>query len=132
MKFLFTTCCLTVLIICCGNWAYGQTPAPGPTLLAQENSSRAAAIDSVTFTRDPVAVVNRDNFSTDRRTRVALFGINMDLLPGETASAVTARARDSRSRIYNLTVEFVGKVPGLDSLTQIIVKLPDQFRLFQI
>ena len=122
MKSLCTTCFLVLLIVCCANQVYPQTP----TLLTEEGSSRAAAVDSVNFTRDPLAVVNRDNRSNDRRTRVALFGINMDLLPGENASAVTARARDSRSRIYNLIVEFVGKVPGLNSLTQIVVKLPDQ------
>jgi len=124
MKVLFTTCGLVVLIACCGNWVYPQTPAP--VLLTQENSPRAAAVDSVTFTRDPLAVVSRDNLSRDRRTRLILFGINLDLLPGENASAVTARARDSRSRSYNLNVEFVGKVPGLDSVTQIVARLPDQ------
>lgn len=122
MKILFTACNLAVLIGCCGVWVCAQTPV----LLTQENSSRAAAVDSVTFTRDPLAVVNRNNFSNDRRTRLTLFGTNLDLLPGETAAAVTARARDSRSRTYNLAVEFVGKVPGLNSLTQIIMRLPDQ------
>jgi len=122
MKSLCTTCFLVVLFICCANDAYPQTP----TLLTEEGSSRAAAVDSVNLLRDPLAVVNRLNRSNDRRTRVTLFGINMDLLPGENASAVTARARDSRSRTYNLTVEFVGKVPGLNSLTQIVAKLPDQ------
>jgi len=122
MKSLCTTCFLVVLFICCANDAYPQTP----TLLTEEGSSRAAAVDSVNLVRDPLAVVNRLNRSNDRRTRVTLFGINMDLLPGENASAVTARARDSRSRTYNLTVEFVGKVPGLNSLTQIVAKLPDQ------
>jgi len=122
MKSLCTTCFLVVLFICCANDAYPQTP----TLLTEEGSPRAAAVDSVNLVRDPLCVVNRLNRSNDRRTRVTLFGINMDLLPGENASAVTARARDSRSRTYNLTVEFVGKVPGLNSLTQIVAKLPDQ------
>ena len=124
MKSLCTTCFLVVLIITGANQVYPQTPAP--TLLTEENSSRAAVLDSVNFTRDPIPVVNRNNRSNDRRTRVTLFGINMDLLPGENASAVTARARDSRSRIYSLTVESVGKVPGLNWLTQVVVKLPDQ------
>jgi hypothetical protein len=63
--------------------------------------------------------------SDDRRARLTLFGRNLDLLPGETASAVTARARDSQSRNYTLNVEFVGKVPGIDALTQVVVTLPD-------
>jgi hypothetical protein len=100
--------------------------APAPTLLTQENSPRAAALDSVTLVRDPLSVVAANNFTNDRRTRLALFGINIDLAPGEGAAAVTARARDSRSRTYSLKVEFVGKVPGLDWLTQVIVRLPDE------
>lgn len=103
-----------------------QSPAPGLTLLTEENSPRAAALDSVTLVRAPLPVVAQNNFSVDRRTRLALFGINVDLRPGEDASAVTARARDSRSRNYSLKVEFVGKVPTLDWLTQVVVRLPDE------
>lgn len=123
MKTLLTTCFLVILIVSCAESARPQTP--GPTLLTHENSQRAIAVDSVMLARDPLPVVARINFSNDRRTRVMLFGTNMDLLPGETASAMTARARDSQSKIYALTVESVTKVPGLDPLTQVIVKLPD-------
>jgi hypothetical protein len=102
-----------------------QTPA-GPTLLTEENTQRAIALDSVTRIRDPLPVVAINNFSMDHRTRLALFGVNLDLLPGENASAVTAQARDSHSRNYSLKVEFVGKVPTLDWLTQVVVRLPDE------
>ena len=122
MKTFLTTCVVVIAIV---SAARAQTSA-GPTLLTQENSTRAVAVESVTLRRDPVPVVNIHNFSVDdRRSRVTLFGTNLDLLPGETASAVTARARDSQSRNYDLTVEFVGKVPGVDTLTQVVVKLPD-------
>ncbi|MCM3869451.1 MAG: hypothetical protein ND895_01970 [Pyrinomonadaceae bacterium] len=104
-----------------------QTPA-GPILLTEENSQRAIALDSVTHVRDPLPVVALNNFmlGRDPRTRVALFGINLDLLPGENASAVTAQARDSLSRNYSLRVEAVGKVPTQDWLTQVVVRLPDE------
>src|SRR5215813_12203396 len=103
-----------------------QAQAPSPTLLTEENSARAIALDSVTYLRDPLPVVALNNLSQDRRTRLALLGINLDLSPGENASAVTATARDSRSRSYSLKVEFVGKVPQLDWLTQVVVRLPDE------
>jgi hypothetical protein len=82
----------------------------------------------VTYVRDPLPVVALNNFQQGRdpRTRVALFGIKVDLGPGENATAVTATARDSRSRNYSLTVEFVGKVPNLDGVTQVVVRLPDE------
>ena len=123
MKTISKTFFLVLLLICCANWVRPQTP--GPTLLTQENSSRAAALDSVMFARDPLPVVARSRFSEDWRTRLTLFGINMELMPGETASAVTAKSRDSKSRIHTLNVEFVGKVPGFDWLSQAVVKLSD-------
>jgi hypothetical protein len=53
-----------------------------------------------------------------------LFAINLDLLPGEDSSAVTARAEDAQMNIYPLTVEYVGTVPGLSWLTEEVVVLP--------
>ena len=96
-----------------------------PILLSEEPSDIAIALDSVTKVRDPFALTNLFNFSADHRTRLMLFGMNMKLLPGENASAVTARAEDAGLNIYPLTVEFVGQVPGFDWLTQIVVRLPD-------
>lgn len=124
---LLTLSFMVILIITSPRYLQAQTPT-GPTLLTEENSQRAIAFDSVTRVRDPLPVVALNNFmqGRDPRTRVALFGINLDLLPGENASAVTAQARDSLSRTYNLGVEYVGKVPSLDWLTQVIVRLPDE------
>ena len=124
MKTVLTTCFLVVLITSGAESVRSQAPAP--TLLTQENSQRAAALDSVNFVRDPLTVVAPNNFSNDRRARIALFGTNVDLMPGEGASAVTARARDSRSKTYSLNVDFVGKVPGFDWLTQVVIRLPDE------
>ena len=116
-----------LMIITAPQCVRAQTPA-GPTLLTEQNSQRAIALESVTRVRDPLPVVALHNFQQGRdpRTRVSLFGTNLDLLPGENASAVTAQARDSLSRNYSLKVELVGKVPTLDWLTQVIVRLPDE------
>lgn len=95
MKNIPGTCFLVFLFIAVARYVFPQTP--GPTLLTQENLTRAVAIESSTLVRDPLPVVNANNFSFDRRTRVSLFGLNMDLLPGENAAAITAKARDSRS-----------------------------------
>jgi len=124
MKNRFTPCFFIFLIMSCAESVRPQASAP--TLLTQENSPRAATLDSVTLVRDPLPVVARNNFSLDRRTRLALFATNIDLLPGENASAVTATGRDSRSRSYSLKVEFVGKVSALDWLWQLVVRLPDE------
>jgi hypothetical protein len=127
VRTLLTLAFPMMFVITGPQWVRAQTPA-GPTLLTEENTQRAIALDSVTRIRDPLPVVALNNFmeGRDPRTRVALFGINLDLLPGEDASAVTAQARDSHSRNYSLKVEFVGKVPTLDWLTQVVVRLPDE------
>jgi glucose/arabinose dehydrogenase len=96
-----------------------------PVLVNEGTSDIAIALDSVTMLRDPFAVTNLLNFSSDNRTRLMLFAMNFDLLPGENASAVTARAEDAALNVYPLAVEFVGKVPGLNRFTEVVVRLPD-------
>jgi hypothetical protein len=54
-----------------------------------------------------------------------LFAMNFDLLPGENISLVTADAEDASHHIYPLTVEYVGKFPGFDWLSCVIVRLND-------
>ncbi|MFN2453915.1 MAG: GDSL-type esterase/lipase family protein [Pyrinomonadaceae bacterium] len=104
----------------------GQNSPATPVLLTEENSNRAAAVDSVTLVRDPFPVFTTYNLSADRHTRIILFATNATLLPGETMSAMTAQAEDSQHRVYPLTIEYAGNVPNINSLTQVIVKLPDE------
>jgi len=103
------------------------TPAqsPGPTLLTEADTNRAIALDSVLFTKQPFALVNTLNFSPDQRTRVLLFATNLELLPGENLSAVDVEAIDSQNIVYPLSVEFVGKVPGYNWLSSVVVRLPE-------
>ncbi len=101
-------------------------PAPNPALLSGESSTAAVALDSVTFVRDPFSLRTIHNFSADQRTRISLFALNVELLPSENISVVTAQAEDSQHRIFSLPVEFVGKVPNFDWLTQINLRLPDE------
>ncbi|HEU5458972.1 MAG TPA: PQQ-dependent sugar dehydrogenase [Pyrinomonadaceae bacterium] len=101
-----------------------------PVLISEPNTDSAVALDSVTLVRDPFSISNPFNFSTDLRTRLMLFGMNLDLAPGENTSAVTARLEDAAQNVFPLTVEFVGKVPGFD-LTEIVVRLPDNTPLNQ-
>ena len=109
------------------NQAANFTASAVPLLMTEENSGRAVALDSVTMARDPftLAAPHTHNFSADGRTRLMLFAANVELLPGESITAVSARAEDSQQRSFPLTVEYVGKVQDLDWLTQINVRLPD-------
>jgi len=94
-------------------------------LLTEANAQRAIALDSVLFTRDVFPIRNDLNFSSDHRTRVILFAIGLKLLPGETAAAVTATGEDSQGTLRSIEVEFVGRVPTYDWLTQVVLKLSD-------
>lgn len=101
----------------------GAFPAV-PKLITEGGTSRAVALDSVTFARDPFPVMTDHNFSPDKRTRVVLFATRLEVAPGEKASVVTAQAEDAQRRVYPLAVEHVGAVPNLHWITQVVVKLP--------
>jgi len=105
---------------------FTATVAPGvPILISEETSTRAIALDSVVLMRDPFQLNSPVPWGNDRRPRVMLFAMNFDLQPGENASSVTANAEDASHHIYPLTVEYVGKVPGLDWLRCVVVRLSD-------
>ena len=105
-----------------------STPPAGqiPILLTRENSLRAVALDSVTMTSEPFGVTNVNNLSSDQRTRISLFAVNVELGAGETSSVIAAQAEDSVGQVFPLTVEYFGAVPNFGWLKQIVVKLPDE------
>lgn len=95
-------------------------------LLNQTGSSRAAALDSVTFIAETLPIVNERNFSSDQRTRLLVFAIGLKLASGEPETTVTATAEDSTTTVRPITVESVKTVPDFPWLTQVVVKLTDQ------
>jgi Calx-beta domain/WD40-like Beta Propeller Repeat len=95
------------------------------TLLLEENSQRAAALELSTLLRDPFPLVSAFNFGPDLHTRITLFAINLTLLAGEDASAVTVSAEDGTGFVHSLQVESVSVIANQPTLTQIVVRLPD-------
>jgi hypothetical protein len=69
-----------------------------PVLLTEDNSLNALALDGVMRTRDPFSLTNENYFGSDKRTRLTLLLVDLDLYPnqGETISIVTAQAQDAR------------------------------------
>jgi len=94
-------------------------------LLTDAQTNRAVAVHSVLFTAEPFSVVSPLNLSSNKRTRIMVFASNLELIPNETFSVVTAQAIDSRGIVYALPVEFGGKVPEMNWLSSVIVRLPD-------
>jgi hypothetical protein len=79
----------------------------------------------VLFTKDPFTLRTPVNLSSDQRTRILLFAANLSLLPGETPASVTVLGTDSRGFTYNMAVEEVRPFAGLDWVTVLTVRLPD-------
>jgi hypothetical protein len=101
-------------------------PGQSPLLLTDADTQRAIALDTVTWMREPFNIFTTQNFSPDQRTRVSLFVHNAELLPGESPTAFTVQAEDSQHRIFLLPVEYAARAPGLEGVTQLVVKLPDE------
>jgi uncharacterized protein GlcG (DUF336 family) len=94
-----------------------------PTLISHADSTRAIAFESVTRQREPFTTTVQIKFGADSATRIMLFAMNLQLQPGETASAVTADAEDAAQMIYPLTVEHVDSVPNQPWATSLVVRL---------
>jgi len=94
----------------------------GITLISQETSTRAIAVDSVTQKREPFNPTSDVIWGNDNRTRLMLFAMGLD--QNATADGFTAQAEDGSHQLYPLAVEFVGKVPNQEWAAAVIVCLP--------
>jgi hypothetical protein len=99
-----------------------------PVLLTEDNSLSALTLDGVVRTRDPFAVTNDHYFGSDKRTRLTLLLVDLDLYPnqGENLSMISVQAQDAQSRPYTLAPEDLRKVPGFPWMSQLIVRLPPE------
>ena len=96
----------------CGAISVSRAAGPkAPTLISQNTSTRAIALESVTLKGEPFPLTSSVQFGSDPRTRVCIFAMNLELLPGEGVNAFSAEAEDSAGSRYPLTVEYVGQVP---------------------
>ena len=97
-----------------------------PTLLSQASNTRAVAFESITMKAEPFPLTpSVAAFNPDGRTRICIFAMDLELLPGEGANAFTSDVQDASGKIYPLRVEFVGQVPGFPGITMIVVRLAD-------
>jgi len=56
-----------------------------------------------------------------------LLAGNITLNADESYSVLSAQGQDAQGANYPLQIEFAGTVPGYDWLTQIVVRVPDQW-----
>jgi len=102
-------------------------PSLTPAVFSVSSSStRAVVLESVSMRNEPFSLSSEGNFSpADPRTRITLFGTNLEFLQGEGASALTADAQDAAGTIYPLKVEYVGTVPNFDGIYMVVLRLND-------
>jgi uncharacterized protein (DUF1800 family) len=97
-----------------------------PVLISQTATTRAVAFETVSFKAEPFPLTaSLPLTSTDTRTRISIFAMGLELLPGEGANAFTSDVQDASGKIYPLRVEFVGQVPNFPGITMIVVRLAD-------
>jgi uncharacterized protein (DUF1800 family) len=94
-------------------------------LLSDGSSTRAIALESVTLKGEPFPLTSTVKFSTDTRTRICIFAMSLELLPGEGANAFSADAQDDTGKLYLLRIEHAAPVPGFPGITMFIVRLAD-------
>lgn len=95
-----------------------------PILISESTSTRAVAMESVTLTHEPFAIISPYGAS-GRRTRIMVFAMNLASVSGEDLSSIAADAEDAAHRHYPLTVEAVRPVPSYEWLSAIVFKLND-------
>lgn len=97
-----------------------------PVLISQTASTRAVAFETISFKAEPFPLTASLPLThSDTRTRISIFAMDLELLPGEGANAFTADVQDATGKIYPLRIEFVGQVPNFPGITQIVVRLAD-------
>jgi uncharacterized protein (DUF1800 family) len=102
-------------------------PSISPTLISvSAGSTRAVVLESVSMRSEPFSLSSEGNFNpNDPRTRITLFGMNLELLAGETENSLTADAEDAAHVHYPLKVEYVGQVPNFPGIYMVVMRLND-------
>jgi uncharacterized protein (DUF1800 family) len=117
---------LVFLTAVCGSISGARAANPkAPVLLSHATSTRAIALESVTLKAEPFSTTSTVQFSTDTRTRICIFAMSLELLPGEGASSFSADAQDGTGKLYSLRIEHAAPVPGFPGITMFIVRLAD-------
>ena len=96
-----------------------------PVLISQTANTRAVAFESFTMKAEPFPLTATFPIGTDTRTRISIFAMGLELLPGEGANAFTSDVQDASGKLYPLRVEYVGQVPNFPGITMIVVRLAD-------
>ena len=104
MKTSLSWCAAIFLFLCISVSANAATTKK-PILISQATSTRALAFESVTMKAEPFPITATVPFGPDTRTRVCIFAMDLELLPGEGANAFTSDVQDAGGKLHPLRVE---------------------------
>jgi Concanavalin A-like lectin/glucanases superfamily len=110
---------LAIIGTCC----FSANASDAIVLISETNSTRAIAVESSTFLKEPFSV--RAPLAPDGRLRVMIFALNVALEPREDISAITADAETADHQHYPLQVEYVGPTRNLPTVSSVILRLND-------
>jgi len=96
-------------------------PSTGLSLMVQENSPLAAAVDSVTRQATPIPISNPHNFSVDGRGRAMFFAPSTDVL----STHATVELKDVAGTVTTVSIEHMAQVPSHPQFAQITIRIPD-------
>ena len=100
-----------------------QTVFP-PILISQRTSTRAIALEAITFTTEPFQVNSSVPWvERDGRTRLLIFALNLQ--SDAELSLVTCDGEDDSHRHYAMNVESITPVPGQPWMSAVVVRLDD-------
>src|SRR5437667_9230119 len=125
-RFLAVVCTGLTAFLCGASNTSGATQSSPLLFSVSATSTRAIVLESVSMRAEPFSLNSERNFSpNDDRTRITLFCMNLDLLAGEGANALTADAEDGGHTHFPLKVEYVGQVPNFAGVYMLVLRLND-------
>ncbi|HYJ45042.1 MAG TPA: hypothetical protein VEV81_00415, partial [Pyrinomonadaceae bacterium] len=99
-------------------------PGAPPVLLTEEGSTRAAALNSLTFMKEPFSATTEYPMNHDGLTRITLFASNLDAEYEDAPGNIEVSAEDGQGRSYKMRVEAAYPVEGLVGMTQVNIRMP--------
>lgn len=88
-------------------------------LTIEQQPESALVLGSVSFASQSISLFD-PLFSNDARTRLMIFGTNLEHV--KSTSQLSMTAQDDNGNVYPFLIEFVGNVPGVSSLKQINIR----------
>jgi uncharacterized protein (DUF1800 family) len=117
---------IATLVIAFGGIAFIQAATnKSPVLVSESTSTRAIALESVTLKPEPFDINSTVKYSSDTRTRIAVFAMNLEMLAGEAGNSFNADMQDGTGKRYPVTVEYSSPLPGFPGITMLIIRLSD-------